>query len=267
MAEAPIDIAKYLSTVFLTLPNPVSIVRLTGGKINYVYRVSFDQPIVEFAGARSVVIKISLGVLASLPEVKFGLERQTIEARAMAFLAPSSTGLSLHLSFPNPHLRVMTPALYHHSPQHNVLIMQDMGSHPDLNQFLLDCMTTPQEACALGELLGSYLCSFHIFTRDHISELTSYFTNHAARTLLLQGVFYSAVTPLISRTTLPASQITRLTNKTRLLMTQGTLDPTTSTEVVRMGDLWPGAVLIPSNRQELIVLDWEFCDIGNPAIE
>ena len=74
--EEPNNIAEYLSTVFPTLPIPVSIVRLTGGEVNYVYRVSFDQPIMEFGGAHSVVIKISLGVLASLPEVKFGLERQ-----------------------------------------------------------------------------------------------------------------------------------------------------------------------------------------------
>src|SRR4051794_3145864 len=161
----------------------------------------------------------------------------------MVFLVPTSTStwFSLPLSFPNSHPRVMTPALYHHSPQHNILIMQDMGSHPDLQQFLLDCMITPQEACALGELLGSYLCNFHTFTKDHISELTPYFTNHAARTLH-QGVFYSAVIPLISRMNLPASQLTRLTDKTRFFGAQGTLDPVTSTEVVRMGDLWPGAV-------------------------
>ncbi|CAG8789161.1 30129_t:CDS:2, partial [Racocetra persica] len=102
-ADAPVDIVQYLSTVFSTFPTPISIVRLTGGEINYVYRVSFDQPIEEFASARSVVIKISSGTLASFPEVKFGLERQMIEARAMALLAPTSTGLSLPLSFPNPY--------------------------------------------------------------------------------------------------------------------------------------------------------------------
>ncbi|CAG8480753.1 15768_t:CDS:2 [Cetraspora pellucida] len=266
MTDAPVDIVQYLSTVFSILPTSISIVRLTGGEINYVYRVSFDQPIEEFAGARSVVIKISSGTLASLPEVKFGLERQMIEARAMAFLAPTSTGISLPLSHPNPYPHVMTPSLYHYSPQNNIIIMQDMGSHPDLQQFLLDRMTTNQDACALGELLGSYLSYFHTFTKDNITMLTPYFINNAARTLL-QDVFYSAVTPIISLTTLSASQIAQLTEKARLLGIQGTLDQTSSTKVVKMGDLWPGAILIPRSRKELIILDWEFCDIGNPAIE
>ncbi|CAG8641091.1 5813_t:CDS:2, partial [Racocetra fulgida] len=268
MADAPVDIVQYLSTVFSTLPTPISIVRLTGGEINYVYRVSFDQPIEEFASARSVVIKISLGTLASHPEVKFGLERQMIEARAMALLAPTSTGLPLPISFPNPYPHVMTPSLYHYSPQNNILIMQDMGSHPDLQQFLLDRATTSQDACALGELLGSYLSQFHTFTKDNITMLTPYFINNAVRTLL-QDVFYSAVIPVISLTTLPASQIAQLAEKARLFGTQGTLDQTSSTvtEVVKMGDLWPGAILIPQSRKELVILDWEFCDIGNPAIE
>ena len=129
--------------------------------------------------------------------------------------------------------RVMTPILYHHSSQHNILIMQDMGPHPDLHQFFLDSTTTSQEACNLGEL-GNFFCCFHTFTKDHISELKPYFTNNAARTLL-KDAFYSAVTPLISRMTLSASQITWLTNKTQLFGAQGTLDPTTFTEVIKMG--------------------------------
>lgn len=266
MTDAPVDIAQYLSTVYLTLPTPISIVRLSGGEVNYVYRVSFDKPIAEFAGAHSVVVKISLGTLASIPEVKFGIERQMIEARAMSFLTPTSTGLSLPLSFLNPYPHVVTPSLYHYSSQNNIIIMQDMGSHPDLQQFLLDSTTTNHDACTLGELLGNYLSHFHTFTKDNISKLRPYFTNNAARTLL-KDIFYSDITSVISLSTLPASQITQLAEKARLFGIQGTLDQSSFTEVIKMGDLWPNAILTPQSRQELIILDWEFCDVGNPAIE
>ncbi|RUS20649.1 kinase-like domain-containing protein [Endogone sp. FLAS-F59071] len=261
-----IDIPSYIHDKFPALPSPSSITRLSGGEINHVYRVCFGEAVAEFDYASSVVVKNSLGVLASLPDVKFGIERQRIEARAMVFINSLGVCLDLPITFPNPYPQIITPVLYHHDTKNNVLIMQDVGAHPDLQKFLLDKTTSSQEARDLATTLGAYLSFLHTFTKQHLKEIKPFFENHAARALV-QTAIYGGIREVLEKANIPADVVDHLTQRANKYGKTGSLNPETADSVLQMGDLWPGALMVAKAEQKTFLLDWEFADIGNPAGE
>ncbi|KAJ2712161.1 hypothetical protein H4R19_002899 [Coemansia spiralis] len=266
MPPSPFDLVK--GTAFGEYT--ASATPLTGGMINHVWRlVSRIDP------ARTVVVKYAGPELAAEPGVDFSTERMAFEARALALLGeePASScggGGDLAQSIklgkalaPTPGLRL--PQLLHYDPAVPFIVMEDIGTLPDIHQWSVDrAMAGRYAELAVGLTtvcgrVGEWVARLHGFGFDHRTELEPLFTNHPARALVGKVVYDAVAAELIEHSTLvDRHQLASLVPRFRAETAPGGTAPRT----LLFGDLWSGAVLVDGASHHVTMLDCEFADMG-----
>ncbi|KAJ2794484.1 hypothetical protein H4R21_005482, partial [Coemansia helicoidea] len=268
MPPSPFDLVR--GTPFSEFTG--SATPLAGGMINHVWRLtSCVDP------ARTVVVKYAGPELSSDAGVSFSTERMALEARALALYSDggSSGGVSgadsevtrcVELGrelAPTPGLRL--PRLLHYDPTVPFMVMEDIGTLPDIYHWSVDCALDKRYAeladglTTVCERVGEWLARLHGFGFDRRAELEPLFTNHAARALLGEVVYDAARAELVERSALvDRHQLAAVVSKFRDETAPGGPAPRTLT----FGDLWTGAALVDARSHGVTILDCEFADVG-----
>ncbi|MDX1638261.1 MAG: phosphotransferase [Balneolaceae bacterium] len=210
---------------------------LRGGNLNHVWRLRGRK--------MSVIVKHAPPYIASKPDVPLNSNRIDFEARALRLFAPEQrlSGLADE--------RVRPPKLLYHDPDSAILVMEDIGQKPGLDNGLYDL----QEDGAAGRVLGRFIGRLHAETLAS-SRLREQFNNRPIQ----QSRFEVQYRPAADYAAGVMDQDIEETvgGYTRMLG-EMLLKPG---RCLVMGDLWPPSVLVDGTTLRLI--DWEFVHFGQP---
>lgn len=228
-----------LNVVTRLLPNyeiTGSLSPLSGGYLNFVWKLQ--------AKPQNLVIKQAPPYIASQPDIPMDPERILFEGRALSLFMP---GGPLHKLWSN---RVHTPKLLAMDEKDHLLIMEDLGTLPDLSGWLYK--NDPKDT---GTRLGSFIGRLHGQTFGN-ADLKKRFNNKTIQQTRF-AIQYDAIEDMLKRAGIADYKI--LGEKTRT-MGKKFLEPGLC---LTMGDLWPCSILVENGKIRLI--DWEFCHFGYPA--
>ncbi|BEJ15637.1 hypothetical protein CspHIS471_0502420 [Cutaneotrichosporon sp. HIS471] len=246
----------YLSANLQT--DDFTITRLTGGFVNSTIRVTLhNQPTLPsshplheaLATMSSFVLKHAAPYIHADPSNPVPVFRQTIEARALSHLA--TPPLSSILKETN----VAVPKLVWHDNSAHVLWMSDMGALPTLTNYFEGVPSwSPEE---IGGRLGHALASLHSICRNPSPTLIQQFT-YPDNNPFLESIAERARKAMHNTGHMDATILSH-----RLGLWHNLEEA-----VWGMGDLWPGAVLLPLKSEDpLVLVDWEFACVLNPGAE
>ena len=211
--------------------------RLAGGLLNHVWRVP-GRP-------ASVIVKHAPPHIATAPDVPLDPSRLLFEAWALAALGEG--GMLEMVATPE----ARPPRLYDVDEDAFVLVMEDVGTVPDLGTWLRQ----ERPVGDLGSVLGAFIGRLHraSFGDEALAQsfhnLPVQATRHAVQYCAVEGLLQNAgmeeAAALGARAVALGEQ---LQQAGRCLI---------------QGDLWPPSVLVTPEGLRLI--DWEFAHFGHPA--
>ncbi|KAJ2802726.1 hypothetical protein H4R20_003168 [Coemansia guatemalensis] len=242
-----------------------SATSLTGGMINNVWRISRTNP------PHTVVIKHAGPALKSLPALEFSVERMAFEARGLALFCNIPTHIAADTKlqqinslrhFIKDTLDIHIPRLLHYNETVPFIILEDIGSLPDIYKFCtsanVSALEMQKDLCFICERIGQWIARLHGFGRKNLAKLKPLFTNYPARRLINEVVYDLVCTRIVDNTS--------LVNKLELVdkihnFRNAAMDDNQATLI--FGDLWTGSVLFDKSKRQLYLLDFEFSDIGH----
>mmetsp|Transcript_801 Transcript_801/g.1421 ORF Transcript_801/g.1421 Transcript_801/m.1421 type:complete len:309 (-) Transcript_801:91-1017(-) len=240
----------YCQSLTADLPSLSSVssaIRLSGGLVNYVFRIS---PVPAFAGQETLILKHYAPFLARHNEVAFSQARYHVEKEALKLVHGVLNGNS----------RVKVPRVFHEDDQRHVLIMEDAGSDVVslLDAFKISCKKFDWDSDAVSRLADQI--SFLTKTLSGIvaSELSPIFENAALWKILNEFVYPSLGPKAIE------SQVSELEKLVATCTPYLPPKPDDPSRCFVMGDLWPSSILIDPHSGNIWVIDWEcarFADV------
>lgn len=213
-------------------------VRLPGGNLNVVWRV---------AGAeRSLIVKYAPPYIAADPDTPLDPSRLLIEARCLKALAAEGPLAEI----PSPAVRA--PRLLDVNEEVPVLLMEDVGDVPSLDQWLRKANL--RAASGHGRRLGRFIGRLHASTHDE-AAYEDVFNNQPMQETRL-AVQYRGVADMLGAAGVHDAEAlgARAESLGKTLLEPGCC--------LTMGDLWPPSVLVSENGLRLI--DWELAHYGRP---
>jgi aminoglycoside phosphotransferase (APT) family kinase protein len=239
--------------------------RLPGGNLNVVWRVPGEE--------RSLIAKYAPPYIAAEPDIPLDPSRLRIEARCLKAL--SSGGCLAGVTEPT----VRAPRLVGVNEEGPLLLMEDLGTRPSLDQWLRTA--TPQalelRAAAHGRRLGRFLGRLHATTNG--PEYADAFDNSPMQETRF-AVQYKSVADMLR--TGGVDDAAALGSRAESLGEE-LLDPGCC---LTMGDLWPSSVLVmehvgrPDRGEKEVsgrhpdrgasvdagirLIDWELAHYGRP---
>ncbi len=218
--------------------------QLTGGYINYVWRIIGSDP----KYPKSIIAKWFPSFVASSPDIPLDSARIKIEANAMALFAPGARFSKL-----SP-MQVRPPLLYKLDEPASVILMDDIGDYPSLRDWLTHPHTT-DEAAQTGDLLGRFIGMLHKQSALDKS-LAADFDNRIiqqtrAKHLYGQIESFAALAGLSDSAALGKAAV-----QTGEWFTQPGV-------CLVMGDLWPRSIVV--TNKGLCIFDWELAHFGRPS--
>ena len=218
---------------------------LSGGLMNYVWRISGNA----MSGPCSLVVKWSPPFIASLPEVALDQKRSKIEARALSSFEPEADLAGVVENGVRP------PYLYLFDENQHFLVMEDIGSWPDLGIWLHSGAHSKAEARSIGASLGRFIGKLHRISAKH-PELAYDFNNREIQLTRL-NFQYKNIVQYARNAGLPdASELGRQAVAYGEKLQQPGV-------ALIMGDLWPASILVTDVG--LRIIDWELAHYGRPS--
>lgn len=241
------DRERILTDLFQSIPGFTmrsKPVRLTGGLLNFVWRVEGTAD----STYPSLIAKWVPPYVSSNPAIQLDPGRIRIEANALKTLGLN--GALAHLT--NEKIRV--PAFVLLDSDHNILVMEDVCNCPDLSQWVKS-EHQPEETYEMGKRIGAFIGSLHRVSADRQDLAQQFLNPQIQRTRL--DVLYGNIGLYAQRANLPeAVQMAEIARAYgELLQTSG--------KAVIMGDLWLPSVIVSSDG--LQVIDWELAHYGRPS--
>ncbi|KAF8609508.1 hypothetical protein BDV93DRAFT_540783 [Ceratobasidium sp. AG-I] len=289
MSNTPAALDFDFTSILATLDpyHVYSASKLSGGFVNLTARITIawkelDSVVEEheciLGGASSVVAKYAPPYVAALGEdAPFSQYRQIIEGRALELLSDSNNRAYIHTL----HHRVTTPTLIHHNPSAHVLIMQDLGDVPTLDQWF---HTRPPVdlAQAVGERFGMFLARLGGLGDVSGEGIERRFQNPDKDALLLE-VAVRAVQGNMAWCGVDEQEVEELSDaclRTHTQVTEGGGEDGMK-KVFGLGDCWPRSLLVgaanvtPSEPHSedgtspptLAIIDWEFAGMTQPLAD
>lgn len=211
-------------------------VPLPGGNLNLVWRVPGEPS--------SVVVKFAPPFVASSPQIPLSADRLRFEAAALELFRE---GGQLHRL---AHGTIRVPLLLAFEPRRHLLILQDLGDCPTLDE-LIPGRSLRHLAADLGRFIGQLHAASH-----GDAGLARRFDNHPVQNAR-NDVQYQRVKALLQKAGVPraAALASSAQDLGKRLLQSG--------RCLTMGDLWPRSLLLRGDR--LYVIDWELAHFGNPA--
>lgn len=217
-------------------------VRLPGGNLNRVWRVPGAE--------RSVIVKHAPPYVAANPDVPLDPSRLLIEARCLKALHPEGQLGEIA----GPHVRPPQPIDV--NPDDHVLLMEDLGDAPPLDQWLREAegRCRDSESVKRGRWLGRFIGRLHARTLGDASVADAFDNRPMQETRL--AVQYRGVTDMLKAGGVDDAEV--LGERAESL---GVALPEPG-RCLTMGDLWPPSVLVVEEGLRLI--DWELAHYGRP---
>lgn len=236
-------------------PSISNIAPLSGGFVNYVYRVTFSEQLHLNSSDEkydSVIVKHAPPFFAGMgPNIPFSQDRLEFEVQALRKLP-----IEFPVAFDNPKIGV--PKVVDAFISDHTFIMQDVGSLESL--FSAPQYLTTQ--CA--EVLASFISKLHESTKS--GKQYHQYKNIAAT----KSVYEFVYAPLAS--VLKENEIVNwqeLSTKADDVWKE-LYDVDGQNVSILMGDFWPASVLVQPNAsglEKLWIIDWEFVNLGNPILD
>ncbi len=162
------NIAAYLVAIGQARPGqPVAVIGAGDGNINFVRRV-------RIGGRRTLVVKQARAALERFPEYQVTTERIRFERRYGEVVAEHA-----------PDVAPVLPGLLHFDDDERVLVMEDLGAGPRLDDELREGRIHADALHALGRFLGVV----HRATIPLAQELAQHFGNDEMRSLHGEHIF------------------------------------------------------------------------------
>jgi 5-methylthioribose kinase len=219
-------------------------VRLSGGLLNYVWRISGRH------GSRysSLIAKWAPPYIASNPNIELDPGRIIIEANALKTFGKGGT--LAHIASDN----VSLPKFVSFDTTDNILVMEDVCNCPDLSEWV----RSPQDqskAHIIGTQIGEFIANVHRFSANK-QALMAKFSNPRIQNTRLE-VQYKNVKLYAERAKLDnADEIGNIALAYgNLLQLPG--------KVIIMGDLWLPSIIV--SGEKLRIIDWELAHYGRPS--
>ncbi|KAJ1643608.1 hypothetical protein LPJ64_004641, partial [Coemansia asiatica] len=245
----------------------VSATKLTGGMINFVWRL-------ENAQDHTVVLKYASEAMSEYPHAPMSIERLEFEARGLCLLnGPRPLAASL---LQIPHMRLLAelginmpqtsgvhvPRLLHYDNSKSFVILEDLGDLQPYNEW----NSPTQPARSLDDLLfvgrhvGQWIARLHGFGLDNMYVLKQYFVNTPAQEFL-GSVFYDVLRERVTEHPLLAHDknelVSAIDNFDELVQ-----QADAASKTMLFGDLWSGSILFDPSKRIVNIVDLEFADIG-----
>lgn len=219
-------------------------VRLSGGLLNYVWRISGGPGSIY----SSLIAKYTPPYIASNPTIELDPGRILIEANALKVFGKGGT--LAHLASD----KVRLPEFVTMDTTDNILVMEDACNCPDLSEWV----RSPQEqskAYTIGTRIGEFIANVHRYSANR-PKLMDQFTNPRIQYTRLD-VLYRNVKLYAERAKLVnADEIGNIALEYgKLLQSPG--------KVIIMGDLWLPSIIV--SGEELRIIDWELAHYGRPS--
>ncbi|MEE2709489.1 MAG: phosphotransferase [Gemmatimonadota bacterium] len=217
------NVAEYVhARHLLNVPrgSDYSVEALGGGFLNTVLRVQ--------SGGDSVIVKQALDALRLFPDLKVSTDRIVFERKALDVV---------NKMFPEG----TAPQVLHFDDENRILIMDDLGTTPLLEQQLINGKVDPDTPVRLG----TFLADLHRDTLDNES-LRQAFDNDAMQQLRLKYCFYFMEEPTLLDA---ARQLGALFTGQKWVLLHG--------------DFWTASVMAEASG--IHVFDLEFTYYGHPA--
>ncbi|KAI1469029.1 kinase-like domain-containing protein [Daldinia caldariorum] len=256
-----------------------SLVRLTNGTTNFVYRGELVHPIradsEDSNTKETVIIKHSTDFAAVNKDFSLDASRAFYEESMLHALA----------NFPSSTTAVKAPRLYLFIRDANIQVLEDFPATVDLKNILLsptaNTIFTASTAASIGYNVGSWLRSFHAWASSPNTELKAIGDNEPMRKLKYAITYDSYLKVLEDnfpqlleghREILEEVQTTATREFQR---TSGNGDWDEHWGFIH-GDFWTGNVLLPSDPSlstqnsgdaKLFIVDWEFVQFGHRAYD
>lgn len=212
---------------------------LKGGRLNFVWRI-------RSASGKSYIIKHAPPYIASVPEIAFDSSRIEFEANILKALQFRSE-LNQLAGF-----GVRPPEFLGSDNRRHLLLMEDVGSRPDLLQAV---RLSNYSFASSGRALGAYIAQLHVQTYQN-HWFAENFANLPVQQTRLQ-VQYNGCLECCRKARMPeaadiGSRCRQLGEKFNSVG-----------KCLVMGDLWPYSILL--DREEIRLIDWELTHFGRPA--
>jgi aminoglycoside phosphotransferase (APT) family kinase protein len=216
--------------------------RIAGGNLNLVWRVrGRPQPL---------IVKYAPPYVATAPATPLDPNRILLEARCLTALAPAGWLAAASAPLARP------PRLLDIDAERYVLVMEDVGVHPHLGEWLTgDSPPTSSRLSAVAAALAGFIGRLHAQSRGD-PALARQFDNRAVQQTRYR-VQYLAMRELAARAGCVAADA--IGSSAAALGERFLGDGICLT----MGDLWPPSVLIAGAGVR--VIDWELAHFGSPA--
>lgn len=224
----------------LTTANITSVKLLSGGLVNYVYRIIFDDN-------TSVILKYFPAFLKVNNSIPMSQKRYFVEKAALEVF-----GLQPWL-IKNPTSKIRTPKLIHANDEKFILIMEDAGVN--------------SETLFNSLIVGSNLYSnfIELIPRE-IKIFLNYLTEEANILLKNNEVFKNESTLLILESYFPriwSNMVAKLEIEELKLIPNLSIEAQNDpNSVLVFGDLWPSSILIDKEKDLVWIIDWEMTRFG-----
>ncbi|KAI0182410.1 kinase-like domain-containing protein [Xylaria flabelliformis] len=256
-----------------------SLVQLTNGTTNFVFRGELAKPIFDEATGNTtstVIVKHSLEYAALNKNLPIDASRALYEASMLDALNNLSSDIS----------GIKAPRLHLFIQETNVLVLEDFPATVDLKSLFVspnaNGILTPPLAASIGYDIGSWLRSFHDWVMSSRSRLKYMGDNHPMRNLKY-AITYDAYLKVLE------NHFPDLLESCRPLLEQVRNAATKEFEKVSNdqdedhnwglihGDFWTGNILLSydlsspdmqlPNSVKLSIIDWEFAQFGHRAYD
>ncbi|KAI0784990.1 kinase-like domain-containing protein [Abortiporus biennis] len=256
----------YLSSSFIPVE---SVSRLTGGGGNYTYRLFLRE---TYEGRKTLVLKHGKPYPPGMPSFDLPLDRRGYEVTAMKKVKEWLPYDSI----------VTVPTIHLFDEEANVIVMDDCGEHSKtLKQWMVDGLPSPEVASEIGNAIGTFLGNFHEWGSES-QELRDLFKDNINGRKISAVITYGLLTSTLAGgegSPPPLNDPPLGISQQQLIKVDGICRDMydkimTMSEVVVMGDFWPGNIMVSfsgegssSKLERIYVLDWELTKPGLAGLD
>jgi len=245
-----------------------SVTELTGGTVNYVYRIQLLTPI---EGSQTVVLKHAQPFWKSAVVNSWEVERQMFEVEAMT---------RVRLCLP-PTSLVKVPKIHHFDASNHLIIMEDCGTDVvTLREFLCSGGgSSVGVAETIGTAVGQFVALVHEWSRSNPDGILDTFEKSLDAKRMIADLNYNRLVttllgsdkddlPFLSDLEIDPSDIQFISKLTDEYHSHLMSARVPGHDVFLMGDLWTENILIDIHQPlRLYILDWELARTGLPGSE
>ncbi|KAJ2016902.1 hypothetical protein GGI06_003010 [Coemansia sp. S85] len=233
-----------------------SATKLTGGMINYVWRLTN-------ASGETIIVKYAESSVATNPDIKFSVERMDFEVRGLSlFNTPPEDATLLAINGLGKSLAetsgVHVPRLLYYDRTVPFLVLEDIGKHGGFEDWFKAESSGVEDIDYVCAKVGEWIAHLHGFGFENRDILEEHFVNKPARELLTGLMYDMTARDIVQHTEFADKEEVAQ----QIMLMKAEKRRSTESQTLLFGDMWPGSVLFDVEKKVVNLLDFEFMDFG-----